>query len=288
MQNLHDVMQLNKWPTVHSGVLSRRQLLVLGAGIALGGGGLAVAGQPPSSGPSGPAGPVRVLAASDLKFALTRIAAQYQQDTGQMVEVTFGSSGNMARQIQQGLPADLFMSADEDFVLQLVRAGLSRAGDSGVLYAQGRIALYLPPGSPIKPDARLQGMRDQWAQVQKFAIANPEHAPYGRAAREALQNLQLWDMVQPRLVLGENIAQATQYVNTGAAQAGITALSLVMAPELQGRGQYVALPPTLHAPLRQRMVLLAKASEAATAFYQYLQQPPVRAVMAQYGFVPPP
>lgn len=280
MQNLHDIMLDAAAPRVGRSALPRRHFLAMGVVLGL--------GQTAWAGAAVPAAPIRVLAASDLKFALTRIAAQYQKDTGQAVELTFGSSGNMARQIQQGLPADLFMSADEDFVLQLARANLTQGGESGVLYAQGRIALYLAPGSPITPDARLQGVREQWAQVQKFSLANPEHAPYGRAGREALQSLKLWDMVQPRLVLGENIAQATQYVSTGAAQAGITALSLVMAPELQGHGQFVALPAELHAPLRQRMVLLAKASAAASAFYQHLQQGPVRAQMAQYGFVPPP
>lgn len=280
MQNLHDFMPSGVAPMPRHRALRRRDFLAMGVGVGLVGGSWAGAAVPKA--------PIRVLAASDLKFALTRIAAQYQKETGQAVEVSFGSSGNMARQILQGLPADLFMSADEDFVLQLARANLTRRGDTGVLYALGRIALYLAPGSPITADARLQGVRDQWTQVQKFALANPEHAPYGRAGREALQNLQLWDMVQPRLVLGENIAQATQYVSTGAAQAGITALSLVIAPELRGQGQFVALPPALHTPLRQRMVLLAKASEAASAFYQHLQQAPVRAQMAQYGFVPPP
>jgi molybdate transport system substrate-binding protein len=280
MQNLHDIMFGVVAPRPQRIGLPRRHFLAMGLGVGVGGAGWA-GGMVPSA-------PIRVLAASDLKFALTRIAAQYQKDIGQGVEVTFGSSGNMARQIQQGLPADLFMSADEDFVLQLARANLTQGGKAGVLYAQGRIALYLAPGSPITPDARLQGVRDQWAQVQKFALANPDHAPYGRAGREALHNLKLWDLVQPRLVLGENVAQATQYVSTGAAQAGITALSLVMAPELQGQGRFVALPAELHAPLRQRMVLLAKASAAASAFYQHLQQPAVRAQMAQYGFVPPP
>lgn len=280
MQNLHDIMLCAVAPMSRPNALLRRHFLAMGVGLGLGGAAWA--------GAAVPAAPIRVLAASDLKFALTRIAVQYQKDTGRAVEVTFGSSGNMARQIQQGLPADLFMSADEDFVWQLARANLTLGGQAGVLYAQGRIALYIAPGSPITPDARLQGVREQWALVQKFAMANPEHAPYGRAAREALQSLKLWDMVQPRLVLGENIAQATQYVSTGAAQAGITALSLVMAPELQGLGQFVALPAELHAPLRQRMVLLDKASAAASAFYQHLQQPAVRAQMAQYGFVAPP
>jgi molybdate transport system substrate-binding protein len=234
---------------------------------------------------------VRVLAAGDLKFALTRIIDKYQNETKQSVVVTFGSSGNMARQIQQGLKADLFMSADEVYVQQLAQAGLTRkmpeGYDAGALYALGRLALLVAPGQTLEPDRQLLGVKNGWAQVNKLAIANPEHAPYGRAARQALQALEMWDMVQPRLVLGENIAQATQFVTAGAAQVGITALSLVQAPELQGVGRYVVLPVHLHAPLRQRMVLLWAASPAAVSFYQYLQLPRARAVLTQYGFLVP-
>lgn len=284
MQNLHDFMRSGAESLKHGGLSNRRQFLIHGMAGAVGASSFwGAASARATDGAS-----VQVLAASDLKFALTRVVSLYQRETGQAIALTFGSSGNMARQIQQGLPADLYMSADEDLVLQLARSGLTRGGDSGVLYALGRLALLVAPGVAISPDARLQGLRQQWGQVRKFALANPEHAPYGRAAREALQALGLWNLVQPRLVLGDNIAQATQFVSTGAAQAGITALSLVMAPELRGQGAYVALPTELHSPLRQRMVLLAKASAAAAAFYQYLQQAPARAVLAEYGFVAPP
>ncbi len=262
---------------------------------------------------TGPADrPLRLAAASDLKFALALVLEQFQKETGHQVDASFGSSGNFARQIQQGLAVDLFMSADEGFVYQLADAGLTRgvpdpagltpgvphpagltsgarppAGlvpDRGVLYALGRIALYVPVNSSIALDAGLHGLKAQWSQVGKFAIANPEHAPYGRAAREALQKLGLWEMVRPKLVLGENIAQATQFVATGAAQAGITALSLAMAPEVARQGRHVALPDTLHAPLRQRMVLLKSASPAARALYDYLQGAAAREVFRRYGF----
>ena len=287
MQNLHEFMRGNVPRLRFGGGATRRRFLTHGMAAAVGASGLAGLGSAGSVW-AADAGAVRILAASDLKFALTRVASQYQQATGQAITLTFGSSGNMARQIQQGLPADIYMSADEDLVLQLARAGLTWGGDNGALYALGRLALLVAPGSAIPPDARLQGLRQQWALVRKFALANPEHAPYGRAAREALQSLGLWDMVQPRLVLGDNIAQATQFVTTGAAQAGITALSLVLAPELRGQGAFVSLPPELHSPLRQRMVLLAKASAAAVSFYQYLQQAAARAVLAEYGFGAPP
>jgi molybdate transport system substrate-binding protein len=240
-----------------------------------------------------PGKPVRVAAASDLKFVLSLLLARFQSETGQLVEASFGSSGSFARQIQQGLPVDLFMSADEALVFQLADAGLTRktrqdgaapAAERGALYAVGRIALYLPRNSAIALDSGLKGLQAQWHQVRKFAIANPEHAPYGRAAREALQKLGLWDRVVPKLVLGENISQATQFVATGAAEAGITALSLALAPEMAQSGQHIALPASLHAPLRQRMVLLKSATPAAAALYAYLQSKAAREIFGRYGF----
>lgn len=237
-----------------------------------------------------PGKPVRVAAASDLKFVLTLLLARFQSATGQPVQASFGSSGSFARQIEQGLPVELFMSADEALVFQLADAGLTRqdtaapGAECGALYAVGRIALFLPRRSPIALDSALQGLRAQWGQVRKFAIANPEHAPYGRAAREALQQLGLWELVLPKLVLGENISQATQFVATGAAQAGITALSLALAPEVAQSGRHLALPASLHAPLRQRMVLLKSASPAAVALYAYLQSETAHEIFRRYGF----
>lgn len=227
-------------------------------------------------------GPPLIAAASDLKFALTEIAARFEKDTGRRVALNFGSSGNFARQIQQGAPFELFMSADEEFVFGLADAGLTR--DRGDLYAMGRIALFVPKGSRIALDPALTGLRAGWERVHRFAIANPEHAPYGRAAREALQSLGMWDLARPKLVLGENIAQAAQFVATGNAEAGIVALSLALAPELARNGRYVELPEPLHRPLRQRMVLTARAGDTAAAFYRYLQQPAARAVLKKYGF----
>jgi len=225
---------------------------------------------------------VRVAAASDLKFALAELAARYEHQTGQRVQLNLGSSGNFAQQIRQGLPVDLFMSADEGFVFQLAEAGLTR--DRGMLYALGRIAAVVPAGSPIELDAQLRGLRAGWSSVTSFAMANPEHAPYGRAARQALQHLDLWDGVKTKLVLGENIAQTTQFVTSGAAQAGITALSLAVAPEVARAVRHIALAAALHDPLRQRMVLLQGASPQAAEFYRYVQGSDARAVLSRHGF----
>ena len=226
-----------------------------------------------------------IAAASDLKFALGDVAARFEAETGHRVALNFGSSGNFARQIQQGAPFELFMSADEDFVFRLADAGLTR--DRGTLYGVGRIVLFTPRGSTLKLDADLQGVRTGWSGVRKFAIANPEHAPYGRAAQQALQTLGLWQLVQPKLVLGENIAQTAQFVTSGSAEAGVIALSLALAPEVARQGQHVLLAESLHRPLRQRMVLTRRAGATATMFYRYLQTAPARGILRQYGFVLP-
>ena len=224
-----------------------------------------------------------VAAASDLKFALTEIAAELEKNTPHRFTLNMGSSGNFAQQIRQGLPVELYLSADEDYVFQLADAGLTK--DRGSLYAIGRIALYVPKGSPIGLDPELRGLRESWAAVTKFSIANPEHAPYGRAASQALQKLGLWDMVQSKLVLGENISQATQFVSTGAAQAGITALSLALAQDVAALGNHVLLPAHLHLPLRQTMVLTKNAGPSAAALYDYLQSTGAKAILRKYGFV---
>ena len=227
-------------------------------------------------------GPALIGAASDLKFVLTEIVAKLERDTPHRFALNLGSSGNLARQIQQGLPVELFLSADEEYVFQLADADLTR--DRGQLYATGRVALFVPRGSPIALDPELRGLKAQWSSVTKFSIANPAHAPYGRAAREALQTLGLWEMVQPRLVMGENVSQATQFVSTGAAQAGIVAMSLALAPDVAALGRHVLLPATLHEPLRQRMALLKRASPAAEALYTYLQSSEARGLLQKYGF----
>ena len=228
---------------------------------------------------------VRVAAASDLKFALAQLISVFQQQTGISVAATYGSSGNFARQISQGLPVDVFMSADEAWVRPLVDAGLTQG--PGAVYARGRLALLAPVNSSLVLDAQLKGAQAQWQQVRKFAIANPEHAPYGRAAQQALETLGLWERVKPKLVLGENIAQATQFVTTGAAQLGITALPLARATEVAAFSRHLALPAHLHTPLVQRMVLLKHANPAATQWVAYLQTAAAKQVLHSFGFEAP-
>jgi molybdate transport system substrate-binding protein len=229
------------------------------------------------------AGPA-VAAASDLRFALEEILAGYVPTPGGAVRVTYGSSGNLARQIEQGAPFELFLSADEAYVLRLAERGLTR--DRGTLCGIGRIALFVPDGSALRVDPALEDLARGLAdgRAGRIAIANPAHAPYGRAAEQALRKLGLWEAISPRLVLGENVAQAAQFAASGNADAGIIAWSLALAPPMQARGRAALLPASLHDPLRQRMVLIRGASRDAERLYEHLQSPAARAILARYGF----
>ena len=229
-----------------------------------------------------------VAAASDLRFVLPEIALAFEQDSGQKVRLVFGSSGNFAAQIRNGAPYELYLSADEAYVQGLQRQGLTR--DGGTLYALGRIALVVPNGSTLSLDAGLQGLAAALDDglVQRFAIANPAHAPYGQRAEEALRSAGLWQRLRPLLIVGENVSQAAQFALSGSSDGGIIALSLARAPQLAARARTVLIPAAAHTPLRQRMVLLNSAGAGAQAFYSYLQQPRARAVMHRYGFALPP
>ena len=251
------------------------------AGIGLLPGGLAG-----GLGAQAPPSPM-VAAAADLQFALAEIAARFRAEAGQEVRLSFGSSGNIARQIEQGSPVELFLSADEAFVLRLAAGGHTR--DAGALYAIGRIVLFVPHGSPIRAEDGLDGLRAalEAGRIRRFAIANPEHAPYGRAAEQALRAAGLWERLRPHLVLGENVAQAAQFAIAGGSQGGIAAYSLVLAPTMQGRGGFHLLPDALHEPLRQRMALTRRAGPIAERFYTHMQEPAARAIMRRYGFVLP-
>jgi molybdate transport system substrate-binding protein len=228
-----------------------------------------------------------VAAAADLQFALTEIAARFAKDHGTKVDLVFGSSGTLSRQIRDGAPFDLFLSADEAFVDDLAAAGLVR--DRGTLYGIGRIVLFAPAGSPLVPSEGFDGLRRLLAsgRVTRFAIANPEHAPYGRAAEAALRKHGLWDPLRPRLVLGDNVSQAAQFATSGNAVGGIIAYSLVLAPTVRARGTFTLIPDADHPSLRQRMVLLKRAGPIAERFYRYIQDAPARAILERYGFALP-
>ncbi len=231
-------------------------------------------------------GPV-IAAAANLQFALEEIAEAFKKSTGHSVRISFGSSGNFVRQIRQGAPFEMFLSADEKFVRDLVDAGLTR--DTGTLYAVGRIALFVPHGSQLEPDATLDDLAKAIddGRITRFAIANPEHAPYGKRAVEALQHRGLWDKIQPKLIYGENVSQAAQFALSGNAQGGIIAYSIALVPRFSAAGRFVLIPEEWHSPLRQSMVLLKSAGPVAERFFAYVQEPEAREVFRKYGFLLP-
>ncbi|AMY68374.1 molybdate ABC transporter substrate-binding protein [Frigidibacter mobilis] len=228
-----------------------------------------------------------IAAASDLSFAVGEIAARFQAETGMEVRLSLGSTGNFARQIREGAPFQMFMAADEQFILDLHRDGFAR--DEGALYGVGRIVVKVPDGSTLAADGTLEALRAalEAGQITRFAIANPEHAPYGKRAEEALRHAGLWDAIQPHLVLGENVSQAAQFALSGNAEGGIIAYSLALAPDLAAQGSHDLIPEDWHEPLHQRMVLLNGAGPVAEAFYAYIQTPPAREIMERYGFTLP-
>jgi molybdate transport system substrate-binding protein len=228
-----------------------------------------------------------VAAASDLQFAVAEIAAAFAADTGMTVRLSMGSTGNFARQIREGAPFEIFMAADEQFVFDLHKDGFTP--DEGELYGIGRIVMMVPNGATLAADGSLASLEEALAAgtITRFAIANPDHAPYGRRALEALQARGLWDAVQPFLVMGENVSQAAQFALSGNAEGGIIAYSLALAPEVGPRGSYDLIPDEWHEPLRQRMVLLNDAGEVAQAFYAHMKAPAAREIMRRYGFLLP-
>lgn len=228
-----------------------------------------------------------VAAASDLQFAVAEIAAAFQAETGMSVRLSMGSTGNFARQIREGAPFEIFMAADEEFITDLHAEGFTR--DAGDLYALGRVVIMVPHGSALTPDGQLDHLAEMLAEggITRFAIANPDHAPYGMRAREALVHKGIWDDLQPALVLGENVSQAAQFALSGNAEGGILAYSLALAPQVGPRGSYALIPDDWHAPLRQRMVLLNSAGPVAEAFYAFMMEPTAREIMERYGFTLP-
>lgn len=226
---------------------------------------------------------IRVAAAADLKFALDELISQFQKQTGKKISVSYGSSGNFFAQIQNAAPFDLFLSADIEYPRKLEAAGLGKPGTL-YEYAVGRIVIWLPSDAPVDlPKLAWKALLDP--SVQKIAIANPQHAPYGRAAVAALHAAGIYDQVLNKLVYGENIAQTAQFVSSGSAQAGIIALSLALSPAMKN-GRRWDIPAELHPPIEQAAIILktAKDKEAAQAFLTFLKSDAGRKVLESYGF----
>ncbi|HET8921548.1 MAG TPA: molybdate ABC transporter substrate-binding protein [Candidatus Acidoferrum sp.] len=226
---------------------------------------------------------IQVAAASDLKFAMGELAGEFEEQTGAKVAVTYGSSGNFFSQIQNGAPFDLFFSADIEYPRKLEAAGLAEPGTL-YQYAAGRIVIWMPS------EAKLDVAKLGWnalldAGVQKIAIANPEHAPYGRAAVAALQKAGIYERVKRKLVYGDNISQAAQFVQSGNAQAGIVALSLAVSPGMK-EGKRWEIPAEMHPPIEQGAIVLkgAKDKDTARSFLGFVKGPTGRAVLETFGF----
>lgn len=230
---------------------------------------------------------IRVAAAADLQFALDELGAQFEKRAARRIDVLYGSSGNFFAQIQNGAPFDVFLSADMEYPQKLEAAGLAAPG-TFFEYATGRIAIWM------RKDAKADLARLGWKAllepgVERIAIANPEHAPFGRAAVAALRNAGLYEQVRKRLVYGENIAQAAQFAASGSAQAGILALSLAISPAMRD-GQRWEISADLHPPIEQGAVILKNASdkEGARAFMDFLKSDAGRKILELHGFALPP
>ena len=255
-----------------------RRLAALGAALVL-----AFA---PATACAGEAAALRVAAASDLRDALTALAVAHKQAGGTRIETTFGSSGKLAAQIANGAPFDAFFSADASYTRDLEARGLVRHG-SRFAYGVGRLALWTSAASGVDVSRGLAALDDP--RVRRIAIANPAHAPYGRAAEAALRHAGAWEPARPRLVLGENASQAAQFATAGAAQVAFVPVALLTAPALRA-GRHWLVPQAWHPPLVQEAVVLARAARpaAALAFFSFVRGPAGRRILAAHGFAPPP
>lgn len=224
---------------------------------------------------------ILVAAASDLTPAFEEIGREYEKATGTKVTFSFGSTGNLARQIENGLPADLFAAANIEFIEGLNRKGLI-IPDSTALYARGRITLWTNADSKLKID-KLEDLTRP--EIKKVGIANPEHAPYGTAAREALQSLGIWEQVKDKMVFAENVRMALQYADTGNTDCSVVALSL----SVQSNGRWTLIPEELHKPLNQALAVLkdTKKEQGARHFAAFINGPEGRPIMRKYGFMLP-
>jgi molybdate transport system substrate-binding protein len=229
---------------------------------------------------------ITVAAASDLQFAFHDVGERFEKATGKQVKLIFGSSGNFFAQLQNGAPFDVFFSADIDYPKRLVTAGLAEPGTL-YSYARGKIALWAPTQSKLDLGRGLRVLLDP--SIQKVAIANPAHAPYGRAAVAALRHENLYDQVSPKFVLGENISQTATFVVSGGADVGILALSLALAPSMKEKGRYAEIPQEDYPAIEQGAVILKSSphKDIARQFIEFVKTPPIQDLLRGYGFAVP-
>ena len=230
---------------------------------------------------------ITVAAAADLNYALTDLASQFERNTRNKVVLTIGASGNLYSQITNGAPFDLFFSADEEYPKRLVGSGIADVASLRV-YAIGHLVLWVPNSSSLDPSKLQMGVLTESA-VKRIAIANPQHAPYGRAAMAALEHYGLKANVADKLVLGESVSQAAQFVQSGNAQAGLFALSLAKSPAMESTGKYWELPLDAYPELRQAVVIVSASKQKQTtqAFLDFVLSATGAAVLRKYGLTPP-
>lgn len=242
------------------------------------------AGAKPETKPAAAAAESPVAAAASLRVALDEIAQLFEKSSGSKIKISYGATGNLVRQIEEGAPFELFLAADEASVARLEKNG--KTDGAGSALVDGRLAIVVPKGSPVAVDASLEGLKAALAdgKVKHVSIANPELAPYGKAAREALQKAGVWDQVQPLLVQGENIGQAAQYVTSGAAEVGLVAQSLLFAPDVAAKVDQAPVDKSFYLPIRQAMAVLKNASANTKAFHQFLKSKEAAAVFEKNGF----
>ncbi len=228
-----------------------------------------------------------VAAAADLSSALKEIGDGYEKKTGVKVKLSFGASGALTQQIQNGAPFDLFFSADMDYPRQLITAG-DADGATLYQYAIGKLVLWVPADSPLDLDRNGMNLLLD-PTVKKIAIANPQHAPYGRAAVAALKHAGLYARVADRLVVGENVSQAAQFAESGNAQVGFVALAHAVAPGMHGKGKYWEVPADFYPPLAQGAVVLSHSQhkKEAAEFVAYIKTKEVAELLRKYGFTLP-
>ena len=228
---------------------------------------------------------LRVAAAADTQFVLPQIVAAFEQRTGKKIGTSFGSSGNLSAQIQSGAPFDVFLSADTAYAQKLVDGGFAPA-DSLYKYAEGKLVLWVPANSQLDPSLGLNLLLAP--EVKRIAIANPQHAPYGRAAVAALEKSGVYGAITPKLVLGENVSQAFQFVSSGNANIALLSLSFAKAPGANGK--YWLIPENLYPAIEQSAVVLKNSSHraAAYAFLAFLRTPEAKMLLQKSGLAPQP
>jgi molybdate transport system substrate-binding protein len=231
------------------------------------------------------ANPPTIVVAANMKPAMDEIYQQYKATTGQEFRIIYGASGNLTRQIQQGAPFNLFVSADESFPLVLSKEGFTV--DDGKVYAIGRLAMIANKGKGIKLSLKEDDLKKIIISANKVALAKPEIAPYGKAAVEFLTKVGLINLAKEKFAYGENISSATNFVVVGAAQVGFTAYSLAISKEVAKDADYVLIPENFHEPIRQRMVLLKNPPQSVVDFYHYMQSHKARDTIKAHGYALP-